>query len=340
VASNPCLVEKIAMKHLGLGPVFALEWLRASRRWQLYAMRVLFVLGLLGAIWMVFVIRENTPHPRTNSTLQEQAAIGQMLFYFLTGVQISLLLLAAPAATAGGFCLDKARGALLHLLVTDLSSVEIVFGKLAARLVPVLGLVGCSVPVLFLCTWLGGIDPEALIGAYLVSIGIAIFGCTLALTLSVWAKRTHEVLLVVYMIWLLALLIRPIGDSAGSYLRLWISLPGWVDQLNPFWVTYAPYWRPGTTTWRGPVGFLAVALVISGLLAALASARIRAVTVRQSSSPAGPKSRRSFRFAVPAMPGAPIDWNPIAWRERHRKRPRGWSAWCWRFTCSWHFYFP
>ena len=79
----------------------------------------------------------------------------------LTGVQITLLLLAAPAATAGSFCIGKALGALMHRLVTDLSSSEIVLGKLAARLGPVLGLVGSSVPVLFLCTWFGGIDPEA-----------------------------------------------------------------------------------------------------------------------------------------------------------------------------------
>ena len=63
-----------------------------------------------------------------------------------------MVMLAAPAATAGAICLDKARGTLLHVLVTDLSDAEIVLGKLAARLVPVLGLVACSLPVLALGT--------------------------------------------------------------------------------------------------------------------------------------------------------------------------------------------
>ncbi len=73
-----------------------------------------------------------------------------------------MVMLAAPAATAGAICLDKARGTLLHTLVTDLSDAEIVLGKLAARLVPVLGLVACSLPVLALGLLLGGIDPVQL----------------------------------------------------------------------------------------------------------------------------------------------------------------------------------
>jgi hypothetical protein len=39
-----------------LGPVFAYEWLTASRRWQVYALRSLLVLFLvlgLSAVWLV-----------------------------------------------------------------------------------------------------------------------------------------------------------------------------------------------------------------------------------------------------------------------------------------------
>ena len=42
-------------------------------------------------------------------------------------------MLAAPAATAGAICLDRACGTLAHLLATDLSDPEIVLGKLAAQ---------------------------------------------------------------------------------------------------------------------------------------------------------------------------------------------------------------
>ena len=56
----------------------------------------------------------------------------------------------APAATAGAVCLDKMRGTLDHMLATDLSNAEIVLGKLGVRLVPVLGLVACVLPIMAL----------------------------------------------------------------------------------------------------------------------------------------------------------------------------------------------
>jgi hypothetical protein len=70
-------------------------------------------------------------------------------------------MLAAPAATAGAICVDRARGTLTHMLATDLSDPEIILGKLAARLLPVLGLVAFSWPLLALSSLLGGIDPPA-----------------------------------------------------------------------------------------------------------------------------------------------------------------------------------
>jgi ABC-type transport system involved in multi-copper enzyme maturation permease subunit len=329
------------MNRYGLGPVFAFEWLRAARRWQMYAMRSLFALSLLAAIGIVFLFARDRPW---TSPIRRQAEIGQMLFYLATGTQIALLMLAAPAATASGFCLDKARGVLLHLLVTDLSSTEIVLGRLAARLGAVLGLVCCSVPILFFCTLFGGVDPDALIGAYLVSLGIAVFGCSLALALSVWGKRTHEVLLVTYMVWVLALLSQMLLGRLLPFVALLLayvstpfrngdtvlgwdgSVPYWMDQLNPFWVTYAPYWVPGTTSWREPVGFLLGSVVGAALLTTLAIVRIRAVTVRQASAAVGPRRRRGFRLRLPRLLGPSLDSNPIAWREWHRKRINGWSG--------------
>ena len=49
----------------------------------------------------------------------------------MIGTQLTLVLLAAPAATAGAICVDRRRGTLMHMLMTDLSAGEIVLGKLA-----------------------------------------------------------------------------------------------------------------------------------------------------------------------------------------------------------------
>ena len=117
----------------GPGPVFAYEWLTATRRWQLYAVRAVFVAAILAG--MVFIERIG-PGPRaTGSTMSrtELAQYGQRFYLTIVSIELAIVLLVAPAATAGAICIDKARGTLDHMLATDLSNAEIVLGKLGVR---------------------------------------------------------------------------------------------------------------------------------------------------------------------------------------------------------------
>src|SRR3954462_741376 len=128
----------------GLGPVFASEWLTASRRWQGYALRSLLVLLLLlglSGVWL------GSYDGTGELSVQELAEIGRGFYAVTTLIVLGLVGLAAPAATAGAICLDKARGNLILLFATDLTDPEVVLGKLAARLVPVLRLIPCAPPV-------------------------------------------------------------------------------------------------------------------------------------------------------------------------------------------------
>ncbi len=93
----------------GPGPVFIYESIAATRRWQLYALRSLFVLSLLAALAIVwlFVCLEQGSAVRAIS-YQELAEGGQYFFYAIASSQLVIVLLAAPAATAGAICLDRA----------------------------------------------------------------------------------------------------------------------------------------------------------------------------------------------------------------------------------------
>ncbi len=110
--------------------------------------------------------------------------IGRLFFHTLVAVQLAVVLLAAPAATAGAICVDKSRGTLLHAFVTDLTDREIVLGKLGARLAPVLVLLACGLPVLALGSFLGGIDLEAALAQSLQPRGWRLF----ALALRSWLR--------------------------------------------------------------------------------------------------------------------------------------------------------
>src|SRR5438270_3189870 len=122
----------------GLGPVFAYECLIGARRWQVYAARSFGILAMgfgMAVVWWTHAELGGA------ASIRSQAKVGEYYFYALIGVELALAMLAAPAATAGAICLDRSQGALAHLLATDLSDSEIVLGKLAARLLPVVGLV-------------------------------------------------------------------------------------------------------------------------------------------------------------------------------------------------------
>jgi len=260
----------------GLGPVFASEWLTVSRRWQGYALRSLLVLLLLlglSGVWLGG--RDGTG----GLSVRQWADIGRGFYAVTTLILLGLVGLAAPAATAGAICLDKARGNLTLLFSTDLTDAEIVLGKLAARLVPVLGLIACAAPVLALATLLGGVDPAMPTGAILVCLACAVFGCTLALTLSVWGRKTHEVLLATYAFGIFWLLSAPIWAGLVSMLPWWARpawLPSYLDLLpyNPVVLVIAPLDAPPGL---GPIGlgaqawFCALGLLTSALLAAIQS---------------------------------------------------------------------
>ena len=192
---------------LGPGPVFVYEGLTAARRWQLYAMRAGFV-GLI-LVGMAMVSR-NVASPANRAgtvSFRDLARFGQSLYESIAWIELSLVLLVAPAATAGAVCLDKARGTLDHMLVTDLSNAEIVLGKLGVRLIPVLGLIACTLPVLALASLLGGIDPMALVGLFAVAVGCALVGSALAMALSIYGRKIHEVVMMAYILiilWIIA----------------------------------------------------------------------------------------------------------------------------------------
>jgi ABC-type transport system involved in multi-copper enzyme maturation permease subunit len=306
---------------IGLGPVFEFERITSSRRWQSYALRSCFV----AAILLALVLVRYSSHAPSGTQLRALAKMAELFFLAVSGTQLALVLLAAPAATAGAISLDRARGTLAHMLMTDLSDAEIVLGKLGARLVPVLSLLACMLPVMELLTLLGGVDPSALLGSFAVALGAAVLGCSLALLFSVWAGKTHEALMGTYAVWALWLLAGPISDLLARTGWTWAKPPRTAD---PFFLALAPYWWPGSVVGSDYLWFLATTLSLSALLAGIAVLRVRKVSLRDRV--AKPSRRawldriqqgwRSFYGKILWLSPA-LDDNPVLWREWHRASP-------------------
>jgi ABC-type transport system involved in multi-copper enzyme maturation permease subunit len=319
-------MSRSVSRGLSLGPVFAYDWIKSSRRWQGYALRSAFVLFLLSALAYVWI---NTRFDPAKSKIRVMAELGEWFFQAVIGTQLTLVLLAAPAATAGAICLDRARGTLLHMLMTDLADFEIVLGKLAARLVPVVGLVACTLPVMQLLIFLGGVAPEAVWGAFVVTLGVALLGCSLGLLLSLWAGKTHEALLGTYALWCLWLLGLPLLETVATTMGWSVPLPPL--SINPFFLALSES-SPGTVTLNHALAFLGASSAISALMIAWVILRLRRVCTRQSprkpwsryARPPAGKIGRILRSPLPGM-SPPLDRNPLLWRERRRGRPSPWA---------------
>ncbi len=308
----------------GPGPVFVHESIAAARRWQLYALRSLFVLGLLAGLALSWLpVQMQSGRANGSLPIQELASLGRSFYIAIATMQLVLVLIVAPAATAATICLDRARGTLTHMLVTDLTDSEIVLGKLAARLAPVLALVASTVPVLAIAGLLGGVVIEAIATLTLITLVLALFGCTLALAISVRASKTHEVLMAVYgieAVWILGPVVWLILEETGVA----GAVPAWVWAVNPFVLAWTPYsWPQDVSAWW-LAAILGGELVLSAGQAVYAVLRLRAEVTngaergltRLSSWLGRAHARLSARRPAPSL-----DDDPVLWREWRRGRP-------------------
>ena len=311
----------------GWGPVFEAERVTRARRWQGYAIRSLFVLPLLvvlGWAWLEPTYRFAYELP-TSAAL---AAIGATFCRGYTGIVLTVVLLIAPATMAGAICGDRSRGILDHLFLTDLTNREIVLGKLAARLFPIWGLLGSTLPVMAMATWLGGIDPRALTALFLVALALAWLGCTLALMLSVWADQPRDVLTVVYATWAVWLLAGPVYQFL--YLIMAPTTPVWIRYSNPFTIAFRAGNHPGAVSLVESVVFAVGSGVIGGVCVLIAVARVR-VAPRRSAAVGSRRVRGGLAWIKrwKRLREPKLDANPILWREWRQGRLSGWSRPVW-----------
>ena len=112
--------------------------------------------------------------------------------------------------------------------------------------------------------------------AFAIILAVALLGCSMALALSVWARKPHEVVLVTYTFWILVLLFWPIWFALvdGRACRLRHPGPSWPIRI--IWRLLPIPCRAGSDFWDY-LGFFAAALGASVASTVLAVWRMRPV---------------------------------------------------------------
>ncbi len=119
------------------------------------------------------------------------AQVGHLLFSGLMVLQTILILVLAPAFTAGVISSEREHQTLDLLVTTPLSTVGLVVGKLVAALAWVYLLILASVPIMALVFVFGAVGPDDVLRGYLLLVTLAFGMGAVGLFLSAICRRTQ-----------------------------------------------------------------------------------------------------------------------------------------------------
>jgi ABC-type transport system involved in multi-copper enzyme maturation permease subunit len=334
------------VKHLGFrgpsmlpGPVFTFELMTTARRTRFYLVRAFYAVILFVILWTVHAVWTS----ETGGELSSQQ-VKWFAFSAFCGIAIGQELLAlalTPALVAGVVADEKQRKTLHYLLASQLTSSEIVIGKLMVRMLYLVVLLGVSLPVLSLLVLLGGIDPMLVLLACAATFSTAWFLAALSIWVSTIAKRVREAFFIAYGlegIWLCApLMLRNIAgtgwqgfDGTANWLAEWVGASSPVEIGWNLFFGVATGGGSASSELEAVAWMMGLQLAFGLVLALLAAVQLRPIFRRQDGE-GGIRVLRGLRSMLKGRrrwrlwrrPG--LADQPMLWKELYTGGPRGFA---------------
>jgi ABC-type Na+ efflux pump permease subunit len=171
------------------GPIIAREVLTAPRPLRYYLWRASFSCFLFILLWTAWQSIMGWQDVRE---LGVMARFGGILYLMFAMLQLTLMLFFAPLFTAAAISYEKDRRTFTLLLMTDLSDLEIVMGKLVAGLLNILMILAASIGLVSLCAFFGGISFGQVVNLFAVTAASGVAGGALGLLIALWRDRTFQ----------------------------------------------------------------------------------------------------------------------------------------------------
>lgn len=266
---------------------------------------------------------------------RQLAEAGAKSFTYIAYLQIILICILAPVFMAGAIAQESHPRTWEVLLTTPMNDTQIVLGNLLGRLFFILALLVCSLPLMALTQYFGGVPGAAIFKSYLIAAAAAVCVGSIAISLSVSRLAGKRAVFAFYV-------------AVVSYLAITIAIDRylvsinkvapsggitWMTAVNPFLAlhsllnpsSYGPS-PAGTTSglasWflESPVStFCAGTFGLSALLVGLSTFTVRAGGLQTLGTDGGiPWYRRLFGLGAAGAEHRPpraVSHNPIAWRE-------------------------
>ena len=217
-----------ALRDIGTGiAAVGVKELRGRMRGRrAFVVLTVHLLLIAGFAWMIEGLAERTYSSGFGGSISASAEIGRTMFTALLMLLTLIVLVLAPASTAGAISLEREKQTLDLLITTPISSLAIVLGKLVSALSWVFLLLLASIPVTALVFTFGGVGPEDMVKGYVVLVGTAFFYGALGLFVSALVKRTQAATVIN--------LVAAIALTAGTTFLFvfWFAMTG-IGGMNP-----------------------------------------------------------------------------------------------------------
>jgi ABC-type transport system involved in multi-copper enzyme maturation permease subunit len=185
------------------GPVLLYDLIRSTRRGRYAVLRCLYAAALLVMLFLFYSRWTNTILDVMSVQGIDRTKAAQFAEEFFHGfmtLQFLTVVLLTPAFTAGALAEEKERRTLEFLFTTDLGSHEIVLGKLLSRLAFLTLLLLTGLPVLSLLQFLGGVDPNLVVGGFAATLLTMLSLASLSLFNSAHARKPLTAMFLTYLV--------------------------------------------------------------------------------------------------------------------------------------------
>jgi len=256
------------------GPIIAREVLTAPRPVRFYVVRASYVGILFILMWTAWQLLIGF---RDVHELGLIARYGGILYGIFAVLQLTLILFFAPLFSAASIAHEKDRRTFVLLLMTDLSGLEIVLGKLLAALLNIMAALAAGAGLLAVCTLFGGISFGQVVTLFAVTASSGVAGGAMGMVVALWRDRAFQsisltILMVVFSVagaW---------GFSVAFPTLTAFGVP-LADVLNPYrailTVLYPPSGEVGGLVGPASTAYILVRLSGAALLVAFGAYKLR-----------------------------------------------------------------
>ena len=237
-------------------PIVTSEMKVRMRTWRT-PIGLLVYIGILVLFLLLFASIALTSFSY-NYNAADYSEVGLVIFNTLSIVQFFIIVLVAPASTAGAISSEREKQTLDLLLCTQMSPTKIIIGKLISSLIWIFMMCISTVPLYSIAFLFGGVNPLAVIVVMLFYMLMSLAAGSIGLFYSTVFKKTVTSSIMSYLtIFLIFVLTIAIGYAEAffmSQMGVYINMPI-AFNFNPFLGFLAAYYLAlmGST---GVQGFL------------------------------------------------------------------------------------